>query len=88
VRQTRGDCLVNIAPIGSLVRVHLVEVVARCDPFFVTALWGAAAAATSREVLIAAARSTRLRWARFHPFICQWLIPPMPPLAMMAGMCS
>ena len=35
------DCGVNMPPIGSLVRVHLVEVAARVDPFFVTAMWGA-----------------------------------------------
>ena len=61
----RRDCGVNITPIGSLVRIDLVEVAARVDPFFVTALWGASAAA-SRGVLIAAARSARLMWARFH----------------------
>jgi hypothetical protein len=58
-----------MTPIGSLVRVHFVEVGARVGPFFVTALRGAAAAA-SRDARIAA-RSTPLMWARFHTHLAQ-----------------
>jgi hypothetical protein len=40
-----------MTPIGSLIRVGLVEVAAGADPFFVTALW---CGCFARDVLIAA----------------------------------